>query len=62
MLGKMPLHIILRILLNAECVKKNGAILVVSSSSAVLDKKEMLSNGLEHVPIYKTSKKQESNY
>jgi hypothetical protein len=27
-----------------------------------LDKKEMLSNGLEHVPIYKTSKKQESNY
>jgi hypothetical protein len=28
----------------------------------VLDKKEMLSNGLEHVPIYKTSKKQESNY
>jgi hypothetical protein len=26
---------------------------VVSSSSALLDKKEMLSNGLEHVPIYK---------
>jgi hypothetical protein len=42
---------------------KNGAyFLVVSSSSAPLDKKEMLSNGLEHVPIYKTSKKQESNY
>jgi hypothetical protein len=48
--------IILRILLNAECVKKWCLFLVVSSSSAVLDKREMLSNGLEHVPIYKTSK------
>jgi hypothetical protein len=62
MLGKMPLQIILRILLNAECVKNGAIFWWLVRAVPVLDKKEMLSNGLEHVPIYKTSKKQESNY
>jgi hypothetical protein len=46
--------------LNAECVKKWCLFLVFEQ--CLFKKKEMLLNGLEHAPIYKTSKKQESNY
>jgi hypothetical protein len=63
MLGKMQLHIVLRILLNAECVKKNGDYFWwLVRAVPVLDKTEMSLNGLEHAPIYKISKRQKSNY
>jgi hypothetical protein len=43
MLGKMPLQIILRILLNAECVKNGAIFWWLVRAVPVLDKKEMLS-------------------
>jgi hypothetical protein len=58
MLGKMQLQIILRILLNAECVKKWCYFWWLVRAVPVLDKKEMSLNGLEHAPIYKISKRQ----